>query len=368
MPQPPRRPFRPRPSPPREPGSHEQEERPQGNREQGFRPQGNNAQNKRPQARREYGSHPQGDSAPSNRSQSNREYGHRPQGNGVQGNREQFKRTQGNREPVKREPGNRAQRKLNRTQGGHEHGTSWEKSADWYDGIIGERGSELYQAVVIPGALNLLAPKRGERVLDLGCGQGVFSRALAQEGCQVTGVDAAPTLIQKARTYPVKPPVRYLARDAAQIEDLGEFDAASAILCVQNMEHLDVVSAAAAKVLKPGGRMLWVVNHPAFRIPRQTSWGNDEAAKIQYRRIDAYSSTLSIPIIMHPGKADSETTTSFHRSLQTLTGTGFGAGLRLAGIEEWYSHKESQPGPRANAENRARKEFPLFLALLWEKR
>jgi ubiquinone/menaquinone biosynthesis C-methylase UbiE len=248
-----------------------------------------------------------------------------------------------------------------------EHGTSWEKSADWYDRIIGERGSELYQAVVIPGALKLLAPKRGERVLDLGCGQGVFCRALAQAGCQVTGVDAAPTLIQKARTYPMKPPVRYLARDAAQIEDLGEFDAASAILCVQNMEHLDVVSAAAARVLKPGGRMLWVVNHPAFRIPRQSSWGMDEPRKIQYRRTDAYSSTLSIPIVMHPGKADSESTTSFHRSLQTLTATGFSAGLRLAGIEEWYSHKESQPGPRARAENRARKEFPLFLALLWEK-
>jgi len=336
MPQPPRRPFHPRPSPPRELGSREQDDRQQGSREQDDRPQGNGAQSNRPQGSREFGNRPQG-----------------------------------NREPFKRPQGNRAQRKLeksNRAQGGHAHGTSWAKSADWYDGIIGERGSELYQAVVIPGALNLLAPKRGERVLDLGCGQGVFSRALAQEGCQVTGVDAAPTLIQKARTYPVKPPVRYLARDAAQIEDLGEFDAASAILCVQNMEHLDVVSSAAAKVLKPGGRMLWVVNHPAFRIPRQSSWGNDEVTKIQYRRTDAYSSTLSIPIIMHPGKADSESTTSFHRSLQTLTGTGFSAGLVLAGIEEWYSHKESQPGPRARAENRARKEFPLFLALLWEKR
>ena len=212
----------------------------------------------------------------------------------------------GGREFGSRSSGHRQQG--GRDQGNREHGTSWEKSADWYDLIIGERGSELYQAVVIPGALKLLAPKRGERVLDLGCGQGVFSRALAQAGCQVTGVDAAPTLIQKARTYPVKPPVRYLARDAAQIEDLGEFDAASAILCVQNMEHLDVVSAAAAKVLKPGGRMLWVVNHPAFRIPRQSSWGNDEATKIQYRRTDAYSSTLSIPIIMHPGRADSEST------------------------------------------------------------
>ncbi len=248
-----------------------------------------------------------------------------------------------------------------------EHGTSWEKSADWYDRIIGERGSELYQAVVIPGALKMLASQRGERVLDLGCGQGVFSRALAQKGCEVTGVDAAPTLIQKARAYPSKPPVRYLARDAAQISDLGEFDAVSAILCVQNMEHLEVVSAEAAKVMKPGGRMLWVVNHPAFRIPRQSSWGFDESRKLQYRRTDAYSSTLSIPIVMHPGKAESESTVSFHRSMQTLSACGFKAGLHLGGMEEWISHKESQPGPRARAENRARKEFPLFLALLWVK-
>lgn len=246
-------------------------------------------------------------------------------------------------------------------------GTSWEKSADWYDRILGERGSEIYREVVIPNALALLAPKKGERILDLGCGQGVFSRAIAESGALVTGVDAAPTLIKKARTYPSRTPIRYFDRDAAEVSDLGEFDAASAILCLQNMEHLDQVIAATAKILKPGARMLWVLNHPAFRIPRQSSWGFEDDRKIQYRRVDAYASTLSIPIVMHPGKADSESTTSFHRSFETLTQSGFKAGLLLGGLHEWISHKESQPGPRARAENRARREFPLFLGLLWRK-
>jgi len=246
-------------------------------------------------------------------------------------------------------------------------GTSWEKSADWYDRIIGDRGSELYQEVVIPRALDLLHPKRGERVLDLGCGQGVFSRALSDCGAQVTGIDASRTLIQKARTYQGRTPIRYFDRDAAELSGLGDFDAASAILCLQNLEHLDKVCVAAASVLKPGGRMLWVLNHPAFRIPRQSSWGFEDERKIQYRRIDAYSSTLSIPIVMHPGKADSESTMSIHRNFETLMAPAFAAGLTLAGLQEWHSHKESQPGPRARAENRARKEFPLFLALLWRK-
>jgi ubiquinone/menaquinone biosynthesis C-methylase UbiE len=245
--------------------------------------------------------------------------------------------------------------------------TSWEKSADWYDRIIGERGSELYRSVVLPGALRLIAPRRGERVLDLGCGQGVFSRALAEKGCEVTGVDLSPSLIAKARSYPSRHPVRFLVRDGAELEGLGEFDAVSAILSLQNMEHFEKVCAACVRALRPGGRMLWVMNHPAFRIPRQSAWGQDEQRKIQYRRVDAYATEMRIPIVMHPGRKDSEETVSFHRSLAALMGPAFASGFVLAGLDEWFSDKQSQPGPRARAENRARQEFPLFLALLWKK-
>jgi SAM-dependent methyltransferase len=245
--------------------------------------------------------------------------------------------------------------------------TSWEKSAGWYDGIIGAQGSEIYQRVVIPGALGLLKPARGEAVLDLGCGQGVFARSLAAKGCAVTGLDAAPSLIRKAREYPSREPIHYLARDAAHLHGLGPFDAVSAILALQNMPHPDQVCHAAAAALRPGGRMLWVMNHPCFRIPRQTSWGWDEEKKIQYRRLDVYASKLSIPILMHPGKHGSESTTSFHHSLTDLMGFGLRAGFLLAGLEEWVSEKQSEPGPRSRAENRARREFPLFLALLWHK-
>lgn len=245
--------------------------------------------------------------------------------------------------------------------------TSWEQSAAWYDRITGAQGSEIYRRIVIPGALGLLQPRRGESILDLGCGQGVFARALAAQGCQVTGIDAAPSLVRRAESYPAAEPVRYLVRDAAQLSGLGPFDAISAILAAQNLPHLAAVCRACASVLKPGGRMLWVLNHPCFRIPRQSSWGWDEERSIQYRRLDSYASTLRIPIVMHPGQAQSETTTSFHHSLAELTGVAFRAGLLLGGLEEWISNKRSEPGPRARAENRARREFPLFLALLWSK-
>jgi SAM-dependent methyltransferase len=245
------------------------------------------------------------------------------------------------------------------------HGTSWEKSADWYDRIIGAQGSELYQQIVIPKALELLCPQPSEKILDLGCGQGVFTRALADCGSHVTGIDAAPALIKRAKTYPSRTPVRYHVRDAADLRDLGPFDAACSILALQNMEHLPEVCRSTARVLRDGGRMLWVLNHPCFRIPRQTAWGWDEDRKIQFRRIDAYASPMSIPIVMHPGQTQSENTVSFHKGLTDLMACAFGAGFLLSGFEEWHSHKQSEPGPRAKAENRARDEFPLFLAMLW---
>ena len=75
---------------------------------------------------------------------------------------------------------------------------------------------------------------------------------------------------------------------------------------------------------------------------------------------------------MHPGKAargeKTQETYSFHRPLQVYAKILANAGFVIARIEEWESHRESEKGPRREAEDRARKEFPLFLAIVAEKR
>ena len=66
---------------------------------------------------------------------------------------------------------------------------------------------------------------------------------------------------------------------------------------------------------------------------------------------------------MNPGQVKSEKTISFHHPLQFYFKALEKAGFVVTRLEEWTSHKESEKGPRAGAENRARKEFPLFLFL-----
>jgi ubiquinone/menaquinone biosynthesis C-methylase UbiE len=246
----------------------------------------------------------------------------------------------------------------------NERDTSWNKVAGWYDQHVSVT-SDHHHDLIIPGVLDILKPKKGEKMLDLGCGQGIFSFELARRGVQVVGIDSSKKLIEIAKKRSEKYNIHYFVSDAAKLSVIQDatFDAVVSILAVQNMEDLDAVSKETSRVLKKGGRMIWVMNHPCFRIPRQSGWGFDEKRKLQYRRVDRYLSPLKIPIQMHPGAKPDVVTWTFHRPLsiymQSLTQSGF----CITGFEEWASKRTSRPGEKARAENSARAEIPMFLAL-----
>ncbi len=242
---------------------------------------------------------------------------------------------------------------------------SWEDVADWYDSLVGDEGPRLYQEVITPGVLRLLEMDKHNKVLDMACGQGVISRALCRAGAQVTGVDLSQRLIEMARKRSPGD-IRYLVGDARHLDFFYEasFDAIVSILAAQNIEPIEPVFVECARLLRPLGRLVMVITHPAFRIPRQSSWRWDEERKLVSRQMDRYLSPLSIPIDMKPFREPGQTTTrTYHRPLQAYVNGLATAGLWVNALEEWASPKRSLSGPKARAENRARAEFPLFLAL-----
>ena len=92
---------------------------------------------------------------------------------------------------------------------------------------------------------------------------------------------------------------------------------------------------------------------------------------MQYRKVEKYLSEINIPIELAPFKGTKETkkvtTITFHRSLQWYMKAFRNAGFAITNIEEWISHKTSQPGPRQHAEDTARKEIPMFMAIELKK-
>lgn len=245
--------------------------------------------------------------------------------------------------------------------------TSWSHVAKWYDETVEQKGS-YQQDLILPNLLRLMEIRRGERILDLACGQGFFSRAFHEAGGKVTAADISKELIAIALKKSSKE-IAYYAAPAHALPFLanGSIDKAAVVLALQNIERLNETLAECARVLIPAGKLYLVLNHPAFRIPKESSWGFDEEKAVQYRRIDRYLSERKVKIEMHPGKKRGERTLSFHRPLQTYAKALFKQGLNIRRLEEWSSAKQSQKGPRAEAENRARKEIPLFLTIEAQK-
>jgi ubiquinone/menaquinone biosynthesis C-methylase UbiE len=245
--------------------------------------------------------------------------------------------------------------------------TSWENSNEWYDRVVGMKGHYFHEAVILPNVLKLLQLSSTSKLLDLACGQGILSRHIPKE-VHYLGVDLSPSFIRAAKNYHPSKNHQFKVGDVTEpLPTQEHFSHATVILALQNIENPLAVFKNAAHHLLQKGRLIIVMNHPCFRIPRQSSWGIDSPKKLQYRRIDRYFSPLKIPIQTHPSHGgDSTQTFSFHHPLSSYFQWLKEAGFVIDALEEWCSDKKSS-GAAASYENRSRKEFPLFLTLSAQK-
>ncbi|MBI5358690.1 methyltransferase domain-containing protein [Candidatus Amesbacteria bacterium] len=240
----------------------------------------------------------------------------------------------------------------------------WDPVADWYDGWVGDKGSIHHTKLAIPAVLELLAIKPNEKVLDIGCGQGVLAQYIVSAQGLYTGVDVSEQLIKIAKNRKINN-ANFLVGDARKLNMSG-FDAAVMLLSIQDMDPLDQVIESLTKCLTKGARLVIFMNHPAFRIPRQSGWGWDEGRKLQYRRIDRYLTPLAVPMKAYSSQK-SGVTISYHRPLQEYVNSLNNFGFVIDRMLEIPTYKTSQPGPNARAENLSFREIPQFLALRAKK-
>lgn len=246
-----------------------------------------------------------------------------------------------------------------------QHTTSWESASQWYHEIVGSEGHYYHKHVIFPLIEKLLKTKKKNlSLLDLGCGQGVLSQQIP-ENYAYDGVDVSSTFIKLARKhFQASSEKTFHLYDLCKPFDLNKvFTHAIMVLSFQNLEAPIVALQNAKKHLKQGGTLILVINHPCFRIPRQTSWAVDEDKKIQYRRVDAYQSFQKIAIDIHPGQKNKVTTFSFHHSLSDIFSMLEQSGFVVSSLIESTSDKQST-GKNAKMENKAREEIPLFMTIV----
>ena len=243
---------------------------------------------------------------------------------------------------------------------------SWESSHLWYSKIVGAKGHYYHQNLIIPYLENLIKKEKISSVLDLGCGQGFLAKTVFKN-CDYCGIDISPSLIKKAKNSAKK--ASFFTADATADLPINskQFDCACFILSLQNMPNPESAIKNASKHLKKHGKLILILNHPCFRIPQKTSWQIDEDQRLQYRKIDSYMSPLKIPIRVNPGKQEkSQILYSYHYPLSSYSKWLYDNKFSIERLDELVSDKTST-GAKARMENKARKEFPLFLAVSAKK-
>ena len=125
-------------------------------------------------------------------------------------------------------------------------------TAKWDAGLYDDKHSFVWKMAA--GLVELLDPKAGERILDVGCGTGHLTARIAASGALTCGIDQSPEMIRQAREK--FPELRFEVMDAREISMEESFDAVFSNATLHWIKEPERVIRGIVKVLNPGGRFV----------------------------------------------------------------------------------------------------------------
>lgn len=224
---------------------------------------------------------------------------------------------------------------------------AWNATAQVWDEKMGDEGNDFHRYLVRPAIEKLLDLKQGQRILDIGCGNGLTTRRLASLGAKVTGIDFASEMINNARkrtnfNQKNQELIEYQILDATDetaLLKLGEnsFDAAVSAMALMDMAEIEPLFKTLTKLIHPGGCFIFAVMHPCFNSMHTSLGGelieNESEFYTEYFiKVKSYlkpTQTRGLALENQP-----QPHIYFHRPLHLLLNTAFKFGFVLDGLEE----------------------------------
>jgi 2-polyprenyl-3-methyl-5-hydroxy-6-metoxy-1,4-benzoquinol methylase len=227
-----------------------------------------------------------------------------------------------------------------REPGADEGRAVWDANAAFWDEHM-EAGTTWQQSLIEPAVERVLRLESGERVLEIACGNGEFSRRMAWLGATVLATDFSEAMLDRARAHGGD--LKYRAADATDESALlslgepGSFDAIVCNMALMDMQQIEPVARAAWTLLRPEGRLVVSTAHPAFNsgvvtLVTEVTDGDDGLQRTHFVKVSAYRRPYSSKGIAVEGQP--ATQWYFHRSLTDLLRPFLDAGFVLEDLDE----------------------------------
>jgi ubiquinone/menaquinone biosynthesis C-methylase UbiE len=248
----------------------------------------------------------------------------------------------------------------------------WDFSAGAYTALQ-DAGDKNRTILLDPVMLDECGCVDGIRALDLGCGEGRFSRMLAGRGARVTGIDLTAEMTRTAHQRQGRDD-QYVRATAEQLPfPSGTFDLAVSYVTLVDIVDYRTAISEAARVLRPGGRI--VAANLGF-VTASSGWLRDDEGKRLYHRVDRYAEEFpqvyewqAASLVPDPERFDDRSLTiritNWHRPLSAYMSAYHDAGLELR------SFLEPVPEDRSLRSDDFYEDWfrvPLFNVMRWEKR
>ncbi len=211
----------------------------------------------------------------------------------------------------------------------------WNSAADPWTTFVRDGKDYFREYMNTPGLLQLLGDISGQRVLDLGCGEGYNTRLIASLGAgSVVGVDVSDKMVKLAQEKEDedKLGITYMVMNGSdmQLFEDGSFDVVAAFMVIMDVEDYESLFREVGRVLKKDGRFIFSITHPCFELKDQEGgqvggWiypeGERHQDKALYFSVDKYFDSgkpEKVPWNMERIDTPFETV-SYHRTLTEYT-------------------------------------------------
>ncbi|RKD98753.1 class I SAM-dependent methyltransferase [Marinifilum flexuosum] len=206
----------------------------------------------------------------------------------------------------------------------------WDSNAKDWDDYMGEAGNDWHKKLIAPQTEQLLNLKRNDRLLDIGCGNGLFARRMAKKGIKVTAFDFSNLNIENAQKYDTSN-INYLTLDATLESDLKKlnnrkFEGLVSNMVFMDMPDIEYIFSQIKGLLTDDGVFVFSIQHPCFNSEFAEVKDDDSLLLKDYVHRDI-SKGVAIP-------TQTKEQYYFHRPISYYMNLGFANGLVVSGFVE----------------------------------